>query len=49
MGGVRATGLMVKWIARSVDNHAVLWKVIEVVSGNVEAVAGAKEMKFQRK
>ena len=32
--------ILVKYIGRSIDNHMANWKVIETVSGNIEAVSG---------
>ena len=32
---------LVKFISRSIDSHMVTWKVIETVSGNIEAVSGS--------
>ena len=31
---------LVKYLARNIDNHMANWKVIETVSGNIEAVSG---------
>jgi hypothetical protein len=31
---------LVKYTPRSIDSHMVTWKVIETVSGNIEAVSG---------
>ena len=31
---------MVKYIERDTDNHMANWKVIALVSGNIEAVSG---------
>jgi len=31
---------LVKFIERSIDSHMANWKVIETVSGNIEAVSG---------
>jgi hypothetical protein len=32
--------ILVKYIGRSIDSHMATWKVIEIVSGNIEAVSG---------
>ena len=32
--------ILVKYIGRSIDSHMATWKVIETVSGNIEAVSG---------
>jgi len=32
---------LVKYTSRSIDNHMANWKVIALVSGNIEAVSGA--------
>ena len=32
--------ILVKYIARSIDSHLATWKIIETVSGNIEAVSG---------
>jgi hypothetical protein len=31
---------LVKYASRSIDSHMATWKVIETVSGNIEAVSG---------
>ena len=31
---------LLKYIARNIDNHMVNWKVIALVSGDIEAVSG---------
>jgi hypothetical protein len=33
--------ILVKYTARDIDNHMANWKVIALVSGNIEAVSGA--------
>jgi hypothetical protein len=32
---------LVKYTSRSIDSHMATWKVIETVSGNIEAVSGS--------
>ena len=32
--------ILVKYIESSIDSHMATWKVIEIVSGNIEAVSG---------
>ena len=31
---------LVKYTSRSIDSHMATWKVIETVSGNIEAISG---------
>jgi len=35
------TSAQAKYIVGSINNHMATWKVIETVSGNIEAVSGA--------
>jgi hypothetical protein len=32
--------ILVKYIPRDIDNHMANWKVIALISGNIEAVSG---------
>ena len=34
------SGILIKSSARGIDNHMAIWKVIALVSGNIEAVSG---------